>query len=84
MSGWVIIRRQPSSAVWGGIAGPVPVAAAGINGTVPPLLPRRRRPPGRVVWRGQAAPLPRAAAGLLMTGDYDGKTWWKKRRILRL
>ena len=46
-----------------------------------------RRQPSDAVWGGiMAAPpaVPAIAVTALMTGDYDSKTWWKKRWILRL
>jgi hypothetical protein len=83
VSGWVIARRQPSTAVWGGIAAPPPAAAPVQSGPFLGWVIIRRQP-SRAMWRSQAGPQPGRPAAAVITGDYDGKTWWKKRWILRL
>lgn len=81
MSGQAVYRQQPSTAVWGGVTG-------GPNAPTTPgqssgwLVARRQ--PSIAVWGGIAAVsnVPLVPPGVLVTGDYDGKSWWKKRWIL--
>ena len=82
MSGWAVYRRQPSTAVFGGIAVSPLVSPGQASGW---LVVRRQ--PSTAVWGGLAAfsnvvPVVAAPGGIV--ADYDGKTWWKKKWILRL
>jgi len=89
VGGWLVARSQPSTAVWGGIAASgVPVfVAVPAPRQQPGPAPRRRPARAYVQFRPVAtvnAPAAPVTRGRLVTADYDGKSWWKKRWILRL
>jgi hypothetical protein len=90
--GWLIARTVPNAAVWGGAAAAAPAAVfVAVPAPRQQPGPARRRIPARAYVRFtpvaglNAAPVPPVTGrGRLGVADYDGKSWWKKRRILGL